>query len=1420
MGGSKSPILYINYASSDAEFALQLAADLKNAGIAAWMERLQLPASMDWQGRIAKALDQAAGMLVILSLDWFQSRYCLREYESARQRGLPIFAVALRPIAEHEYPPAIDTQRTVDFSEWRSERVYRERFRRLFARLKEDNAAWIRIQPDNESRYLVQIVARMEAAQGTLEYLPIGEQGIHVSCESEQRTPPALSALWGNPAQVVVLDKVRNAPTAEPRWRRSSADIKAALARRPHALLLGAPGTGKTTVLQRLTLDAARARLADPSLPVPVYVNLAHWSDEQDFESFLLSRAPMLRNVIDMATDGSAILYIDGLNEITQHTARGILQIRAWLSSQRAPQRVLFACRTRHYDDTLDLDLPMLELEMLDDETVWNIVRACVGDRAAENAFRKIYAPESAHPVDAQTRELARNVTLLQGLIFLYKSAPDGTMPATLGSLLKRWMAALWVWKRMAAMPAWMPFKDVEAALAKLAFTIVDKDLPTGMAYGDTLQLLLEDKLLRAAQNAGLIDIEADVVAFRQPVIAEYFAAVGASRFQASSQLQPPHFNSWGERIATRWDMPMTVLAGLLPNADEIVAEIGKTDPFLAAQVLAGGVEATQQSRDASIKLLVEITHFVTGEGRLAAVRALADLNHPETLLALLDVMRSGTWQVRQAANWLLHRLQLPVPRELFTAVQDWNWTMDEKVAIALRTVGVQALPLLLQVLRDEQWTRRRGAAWALGEVGDAAAVPGLVEALADDESLVRREAAMALRMLGDVDALPMLIDALRDPDARVRKSVSEAVVSFKAHALPGLVDLLRDPAVALKRVGLEAIAAIGDSNAAAAVVPLLQNRNAEMRALAIAVLGRMKSADAVAPLIEALKDDERLPRSEHTVSDLAARALNEIDTEEARAALETLRGKKAEGMFTKSGSAAKAVIRLPGRKDAETQRQPLSLSQLREKLVSSDWRQRKLAVQALTDVEPGNKVPALLEALRDEDSQVRHAAVIALDGVHGDAVVWGLIEALRDGDHLVADTATAQLARMGQYAVPDLMNALFEEDVNVRGRAVEALGEIGDPAAVPRLIPLLQDTLHPVMERERICDKAARALETIGEEAGLAAVRAWRDSNGSVPVPNLILSSNGHMTDETQEVNGLSFGWDENSDLLPYDPDESTKPAYPFEYDELPLAVDEYMPDEPFVREMTHQQLGGMLQQLHAPDWRERQLAARELREHTRKIGGIADESFAEQLIGALGDPEQNVRWAVTEALAWIHHPSVPPALAAMLQDGSWTVRLAALQALFEHDDKRVASAVIAALKDENELVRESAAELLGKVVSDAGALALIEVLKDSKGFVRRAAADALGALKARAAVQPLIRALDDDDHQVRFAAAEALGKLGDEAALRPLVRLLRKHETTAWEERPLEDVAAEALTRIGTPEAKRVVAEWRKLKSAARTK
>jgi HEAT repeat protein len=299
--------------------------------------------------------------------------------------------------------------------------------------------------------------------------------------------------------------------------------------------------------------------------------------------------------------------------------------------------------------------------------------------------------------------------------------------------------------------------------------------------------------------------------------------------------------------------------------------------------------------------------------------------------------------------------------------------------------------------------------------------------------------------------------------------------------------------------------------------------------------------------------------------------------------------------------------------------------------------------------------------------------------------------------------------------------------------------------------------------------------------------------------------------------------GLDENSDLvlevpatdalLPHEDGESFLMSEPFDHDDMPLEQQEYLPDEPFVVQLTHTHLERMMEQLHSQDWRQRQAAARELRDHTRQLGGVADETFAAHLIAALRDHEHLVRWSVTEALAYVLHPSVPPALAGMLSDNSWTVRLAALRALYEHGDEGVIDLIASAMHDENELVRESAAEVLGRVGGATAATALVAGLKDGEGFVRRSAAEALGEMKSSSPAIPnsLIAVLDDDEYQVRYAAVEALGKLKAEVAVRPLAELLRVKEASSWDERPLGEVVAEALERIGTADAVAVVEMWK---------
>ncbi|MBI3462390.1 MAG: HEAT repeat domain-containing protein [Planctomycetes bacterium] len=138
--------------------------------------------------------------------------------------------------------------------------------------------------------------------------------------------------------------------------------------------------------------------------------------------------------------------------------------------------------------------------------------------------------------------------------------------------------------------------------------------------------------------------------------------------------------------------------------------------------------------------------------------------------------------------------------------------------------------------------------------------------------------------------------------------------------------------------------------------------------------------------------------------------------------------------------------------------------------------------------------VPAFIEALKDKDGRVRMtvASGLAALGPSARAAIPALIETLADqsppqkymsrkGPPPEAGPQAAKaLAQFGEEAVPQLIQALENENPKVRAGAARVLGLIGDKAkaAEPTLIEALDDTDHEV----RV--SAATALSQIGADS------------------------------------------------------------------------------------------------------------------------------------------------------------------------------------------------------------------------------------------------------------------------------------------------------------------------------------------------
>jgi HEAT repeat protein len=99
------------------------------------------------------------------------------------------------------------------------------------------------------------------------------------------------------------------------------------------------------------------------------------------------------------------------------------------------------------------------------------------------------------------------------------------------------------------------------------------------------------------------------------------------------------------------------------------------------------------------------------------------------------------------------------------------------------RVRSLTAVPLLRDLLRDENADIRARAADALGQIGDPNNAPQLMDALEDDSWQVRAIAAKALGRLPGTESVEALCRALTDAQWWVRANAAEAL---KAKGEPG----------------------------------------------------------------------------------------------------------------------------------------------------------------------------------------------------------------------------------------------------------------------------------------------------------------------------------------------------------------------------------------------------------------------------------------------------------------------------------------------------------------------------------------------------------------------------------------------------------------------------------------------------------
>jgi len=954
--------------------------------------------------------------------------------------------------------------------------------------------------------------------------------------------------------------------------------------------------------------------------PLPILIDLATWDDSQSIETFIQSRTVFNGETLIALTPWEVVLLLDNLDQMGERGAEKAAELARWLRTDSAPRQVIIACREG--DSVLPATIPQVQIGELTEPYIRRYVETCLDESAADALMAQIFPRK----VEDQARAvflfaLVRNFALLAALVFLYKTSPPSELPLNPGALLKRYFANYWIWKRHSNMPGWTPYKEMESGLHRIASAVLTGTNCHCMSYQDALALMGDERFLVAALTAGLLENTDTCVRFRDRASLNYFAAVGLLLPDLHTRLRAASFDDSGARLFQPWDGVVILHSGMLASPDTLVRSVAEIDPYLAARCVSSGVRVMDPLLDQIVHALTELAFDRDNRGRVEAGRLLRVLARADGIDALLEIMRGGEWQERHAALQVLRQGESAFPPELLDRLSEWDWTPDENAAAALTEIGADAVPMMLNLLLDDDPAQRRGAAWALGMIDDCAGVPGLVAALTDSDMMVRMEAAASLGKIADPTARPFLQRALHDDNWEIREAVADAI----------------------EKLGVIVTASVSNDPVPTAAPPVTPPRI---------------STTDIAKLLAALNHD--------------------------------------------------------------------------------NWQVRRSAVEGLAKSNNPSVVPALLEVLHDEDSHVRHAAVKALELHPDDAVVEALVGAFRDSDYLVSDTAASVVSRIGKPAVPALLTLLQDENVDVKGLAVETLAQIGDHSAAAYLAELLGDEARPRGETRSIGDMAAAALQRL--------TRGAQPPPGTPPLPPEQLPEQWEGLD--QLLNAL------------YQPDWHARR-------EAARVLREHAKS---LRGKANARVLEMLgEALNHSDYVVRWAVV-------EALAWIRSDDSVPQLIRLLGDSSWTVRIATIRALVEIGDRAAIPALIGVLDDEHPMVRETAAEALGRQHDETALAPLIRLLRDPEPFVRRAAATGIG-VMRDAGeggVAALISVLEDRDPQVRWAAVEALGRLRDPSAAEALIKRLEDtfvpmwETRRICDAVAEALIAIGSEQGIR----------------------------------------------------
>jgi HEAT repeat protein len=689
-----------------------------------------------------------------------------------------------------------------------------------------------------------------------------------------------------------------------------------------HVLLVGKPGSGKSTSLERLLWEEADA-VKTPEAKIPVLVKLRRCTSTiealiQDF----LSGHQLTLEVADIKAllqQGKFLLLLDGLNELPEAFRTEIANFR---DRYRKIAPMIISTRELSVGGTLDIS-KTLKMLPLTEPQMQEFVQGYLGE-AGNKLFQQLKGD--------RLRKFAETPLLLWMLCRVF--AHNGQVPANLGLAFREFthlydediqrdapVDSREQWTKLLSHLAFALMHDQSSTDFRLSIPKEEAaNLLTECLQQEGrsnprecaerwLNDLLKYHLIQPVMQPNF----AEHIEFRHQLLQEYYAAEALLPLLptlSDAKLKRDYLNY------LKWTEPIALMLALVEQEAQALRAVRsalEVDLMLGAR-LAGAVKPAFQKQtvkwiealdvpmalkveflgetrsDVAVPRLVEAIEDSDYSVRLSAAEALGKIGSEAAVPVLLKAIEHPNFSARYNAIEALGNIgsetAIPVLLQMLEDYYESPFDLDVLqyyLLDALRGIGGDgAITGLIKMMKHLDSSKhiscfkgRRRVIRVLGEICSEAAVLELLQATAESEIVsTRRDVIKILREIRSEAAvlellqpmaeseIEMLLKAIASPNPIVRMNAARELGEIGSEAaVEALLEAVADPSDEVAWRATEALCKVGSEAVIPGLLKKIKHPYFHTRQYVIHILGTFGSVAVVPNLLEAVDDPNSVDR-------------------------------------------------------------------------------------------------------------------------------------------------------------------------------------------------------------------------------------------------------------------------------------------------------------------------------------------------------------------------------------------------------------------------------------------------------------------------------------------------------------------------------------------------------------------------------